>query len=223
MTGRTGRTGRARIACLTLLALAVPPFALGGGQGSPQAAALSVSASLGGCGLADAAIVCRIDASWTAIEGTDYYTVSVTRPDGSVVDLGQNTGTGRALYVSYVGPGRYAVQVAAWGTPPGEEEHEVLDRDRTTPRDKPAVRTAAEPEAEPDLDEAAGPATAASEDATEPAAGAPAPTREPAPKPAEPVEPGPEGGAEAGATSAVRSDSCPPQPQQPCPPPPGSS
>jgi hypothetical protein len=121
---------RLRIIGLSLLALGVPAFAFGGEQG-PSGGSLSVSASLGGCGLANAAIVCQIDASWTAFEGADYYTVSVTRADGSVVDLGQSSGTSRSLYVPYVGPGTYSVQVSAWGTPPGEEEPEVLAREQS--------------------------------------------------------------------------------------------
>jgi hypothetical protein len=90
---------------------------------------LGVSASLGGCGLAETQIVCRIDASWSSAEGADYYTVSVTRPDGSVVDLGQSTGTSRSIYVPYVGPGSYSIEVAAWGTPPDEDDPEVIVRE----------------------------------------------------------------------------------------------
>ena len=91
-----------------------------------------MNASLGGCGLAETAIVCRIDAGWNAAEGADYYLVSVTRPDGSVVDLGESSGTSRSVYVPYVGPGTYTVEVAAWGTPPGEEEPEVIVREEAT-------------------------------------------------------------------------------------------
>ncbi len=120
---------RLRIIGLTLLALAVPTVAFGGEEAPSGPQSLSVSASLGSCGLANAAIVCQIDASWNALEGADYYTVSVTRPDGSVLDLGQAAGTSRTLFVSYVGSGSYSVQVAAWGTPPGEDEPEVLARE----------------------------------------------------------------------------------------------
>ena len=121
---------RMRIIALSLLALGVPAFAFGGEQ-PPPGGSLSVSASLGGCGLANAAIVCRIDASWSAFEGADYYTVSVTRADGSVVDVGQGAGTSRSIFVPYVGPGTYSVQVSAWGTPPGENEPEVLAREKS--------------------------------------------------------------------------------------------
>jgi hypothetical protein len=133
--------GRRRIVALTALGLAVPTFALGGEPAPPGPASLNVSASLGGCGLADTAIVCRIDASWDAPEGAEYYTVSVTRADGSVVDLGQSSGTSRSIYVPYVGPGTYSVRVAAWGTPPGEEEPEVLVREQALSTGGDAVRT----------------------------------------------------------------------------------
>jgi hypothetical protein len=121
---------RRRIAALALLALAVPPFALGGEEPPSGPAELSVSASLAGCGLVDTAIVCQIDAGWSSLEGADYYTVSVTRPDGSVVDAGEVAGTGRSVFVPYVGPGNYAVEVAAWGTPPGDDDPEVLVREK---------------------------------------------------------------------------------------------
>ncbi len=145
---------RLRVIGLTLLALAMPSLALGGEEPLGGTQTLSVSASLSGCGLAEAAIVCQIDTSWTTLEGADYYTVSVTRADGSVVDLGQSTGTARSVFVPYVGPGTYSVQVAAWGTPPGEEEPEVLAREKAfstqdskveaEPSSKPGARGSAE-------------------------------------------------------------------------------
>jgi hypothetical protein len=121
---------RVRIIGLTLLALAVPQIAFGGEDAPTGPATLSVSASLDGCGLAEAAVVCRIDVSWSALDGADYYSVSVTRPDGSVIDAGQVTGTSRSVFVPYVGSGTYSVQVAAWGTPPGEEEPKILAREK---------------------------------------------------------------------------------------------
>ena len=68
----------------------------------------------------------------------DHYTVSVTRPDGSVVDAGQVAGPSRSIFVPYVGPGTYAVEVAAWGSPPGEEGQEVLVRRRRSLDLRPA-------------------------------------------------------------------------------------
>jgi hypothetical protein len=123
--------GRARVAGLTLLALAVPTFAFGGEQAPSGPANLSVSASLQSCGLANTQVTCQIDASWSALEGAEYYTVSVRRPDGVVLDLGQSAGTSRSIFVPYVGAGNYSVQVEAWGTPPGEDEPEVVARDRS--------------------------------------------------------------------------------------------
>ena len=122
---------RRRVLLLALLALAVPPFALGGEEPPSGPAELSVSASLAGCGLVNTAIVCQIDAGWSPLEGADHYTVSVTRPDGSVVDAGEVAGTGRSVFVPYVGSGTYAVEVAAWGTPPGDGDPEVLAREKT--------------------------------------------------------------------------------------------
>jgi hypothetical protein len=121
---------RVRIIGLSLLALGVPAFAFGGEE-PPSVGELSVSASLGGCGLASDAIVCQIDASWNDLEGAEYYTVSVTRADGSVVDLGESAGSSRSIFVPYVGPGTYSVQIAAWGTPPGAEEPQVLAREKS--------------------------------------------------------------------------------------------
>lgn len=147
---------RLRIIGLSLLALAVPAFAFGGEQ-PPPGGSLSVSASLGGCGLAGDAIVCQIDASWSAYEGADYYSVSVTRADGSLLDLGQSAGTSRSVFVPYVGAGTYSVQVSAWGTPPGEEEPELLAREKslsTTGADGQAEDVGAQPaEATPPADD----------------------------------------------------------------------
>jgi hypothetical protein len=126
---------RLHVVGLTMLALCVPPFAFGGEEAPAGPQSLQVSASLGGCGLAEAAIVCTIEASWNAIEGADSYAVSVTRPDGSVLDVGEGAGTGRTVFVPYVGPGNYSIQVTAWGTPPGDDDAEVLARDRATSTD----------------------------------------------------------------------------------------
>jgi hypothetical protein len=120
---------RLRVVLLALLVLVVPTFALGGEEDPSGPATLSVNAALEGCGLANATIVCQIDAGWTALEEADYYTVSVTRADGSVIDLGQTEGTSRSIFVPYVGAGTYSVQVAAWGTPAGDEDPEMLARE----------------------------------------------------------------------------------------------
>lgn len=119
-----------------LLALLVPlpAFALDGG-GVPErgVVALSVSASLGGCGVAGPSVVCEIDASWGAVEGADYYTASVRSPNGSVVDYGQTSGSGAALWVPYAGAGTYSVSVAAWGEGPDDRRPHLIARDTAHP------------------------------------------------------------------------------------------
>lgn len=187
--------GRLRIIGLTLLALAVPPFALGGEEAPAGPQALQVSASLGGCGIADAAIVCSIDTSWNSIEGAEEYAVSVTRPDGSVVDLGQSGGTARTLFIPYVGSGNYSIQVTAWGTPPGEEEPRVLARDRATSADGAARGSDGSASSRPG-DAPAGEGRPAAEAdgaaAGQPVTGGETPIAEPPPC----LEPEPDGGAD---------------------------
>ena len=202
---------RMRIIGLSLLALGVPAFAFGGEQ-APSGGSLSVSASLGGCGLANAAIVCQIDASWSAFEGADYYTVSVTRADGSVVDVGQVAGTSRSIFVPYVGPGTYAVQVSAWGTPPGEDEPEVLAREKSLSTDTEAAEGGgddvgtdpagiAPPGDGRDTDEVVEEPTGEDDPATEPPVVEPPVCEEEPPE--EPVEPDPD---EAGEPAAEAVD-----------------
>lgn len=122
-----------------LLALAVPLPALAIGGGEPAGpASLSVSASLGGCGLASTSIMCEIDASWNSLEEADSYTASVTAPDGSVTDFGSVGAGSASVYVPYVGDGTYSVQVTAWGQPeePGSEP-EVIARENSSPEPDP--------------------------------------------------------------------------------------
>ncbi|HYH60593.1 MAG TPA: hypothetical protein VD766_01885 [Solirubrobacterales bacterium] len=125
-----------RIFGLALIALAVPFPALaldgGGAPDSQGAQTLTVTASLDSCGLAGSQVLCKIDAGWNALEGAETYTVSVTSPNGSVVDQGETSGQGSSVWVAYVGPGTYSVTVTAYGTPPGEEddgEPEVIARE----------------------------------------------------------------------------------------------
>ncbi len=198
---------RMRIIALSLLALGVPAFAFGGEQ-PPPGGSLSVSASLGGCGLANAAIVCRIDASWSAFEGADYYTVSVTRADGSVVDVGEGAGTSRSIFVPYVGPGTYSVQVSAWGTPPGEDDPEVLAREKSLSTHAEGAEAGngevstdpdgiASPGDGPDTDEVVEEPTDEDDPATEPPVVEPPVCEEEPPE--EPVEPDPEAAGEPAA------------------------
>jgi hypothetical protein len=119
-----------------IAALAVVPLRAFGVVGAGAPSGLSVSASLGGCGVAGEGIVCQIDVSFGGVEGADHYTASVTRADGSVQDLGtvgSGEGGGSAsVSVPYVGAGNYSVTVSAWGDPDEEGgKPELLDRERT--------------------------------------------------------------------------------------------
>lgn len=123
---------RALVYALLALAVPLPALALtgrGGGEQPPPDVSLSVAASLDSCGTAANTIVCKIDASWNALPGATRYTASVTRADGSVVDFGSVGAGSASFWVPYVGNGTYTVSVSAYGTPPEEEEPEVLDRD----------------------------------------------------------------------------------------------
>jgi hypothetical protein len=107
---------RRRALIYATLALAVPLPALALTEGSE--AGLSVSASLHRCGVAGGGVVCEIGASFSGVEGAEYYTASVIAPDGTVTDYGQVGGAGAgsaSLWVPYVGSGTYTVTVSAWG------------------------------------------------------------------------------------------------------------
>jgi hypothetical protein len=197
---------RARTILLAMLALLVPlpAFALNGGStaGSSGPAEIAVSVSRGDCGLAETQIVCELSATWSAVEDADYYTISVTRADGSVVDYGQSTSTGTSLWVPYVGAGTYSVQIDAWGTPEDDSKPaEVIARDR-------AMSTTAGGEREPAMAEGAGPESGegahdgAGEQPVAPEAEAPGAGEEPGTPHTDPVceepepEPEPEPGTE---------------------------
>jgi hypothetical protein len=199
---------RRRVLLLALLALAVPPFALGGEEPPSGPAELSVSASLAGCGLVNTAIVCQIDAGWSPLEGADYYTVSVTRPDGSVVDAGEVAGTGRSVFVPYVGSGTYAVEVAAWGTPPGDDDPEVLVREKALSTSSDTGGSVTQQPGESGLPadgrDATGPGAVTDDPgpATDPDLDEPAACDEPDEEPIEEPEPD-EAGEEAAAATSV--------------------
>jgi hypothetical protein len=109
------------------LCVPIPAFALSGDDPAAETAGtLGVSASLDSCGIAGSSVVCKIDASWSSVEGATSYSASVTSPDGSVVDYGDAGGSGTSFWVPYVGPGTYTVNVSAFGDPPGEDERELL-------------------------------------------------------------------------------------------------
>jgi hypothetical protein len=116
------------VAVLALGLAALPASALASGDATatpgggdsrggalPHAGALGVSAALDSCGIAEAAIVCKIDATFNQVPDAQYYTSSVTRPDGSVVDYGSVGEGSTSLWVPYAGDGDYVVSVSAYG------------------------------------------------------------------------------------------------------------
>jgi hypothetical protein len=109
------------------LAIPVPAMALTSGGGE---SALSVEASLARCGVTGPQIVCEIETSFGSVEGAEYYTASVSGPDGGVTDFGRIGGAdggGTSLWVPYVGNGTYSVTVTAWGDAK-DGDPEVIDR-----------------------------------------------------------------------------------------------
>jgi hypothetical protein len=112
-------TGRRRTLLLALLAVAVPLPALAASEGSLTAspASLSVSTSLGSCGLAGSEIACALDVSYNSLPGATSYSATVTRADGSVIDYGEVGAGGTTLWVPYVGSGTYSVRITAYGEP----------------------------------------------------------------------------------------------------------
>lgn len=206
-----------RTLVLALIALAVPLPALALNDGKPEPAGLApvemtVSASLGECGLVDTQIVCQIDASWDAVEGADYYTVSVTRADGSVVDYGETSATGTSLWVGYVGSGTYSVEVAAWGSPEDDAKPRVIARDKALstasggdaqgrPRTGPALAGDADPDDSEGGHGQAGEAPVAGEVSPAPGGGKEPAAESPCEEAAnvEPGEPAPDTDTQAGA------------------------
>jgi hypothetical protein len=120
MGERMNLTGVNRTFLAALLAavagLALPGF---GGIGESEASGLALEASPGGCDGTGSAMVCEIDVAFGGVAGADYYTASITRPDGSVEEagtVGSGEGGGSAtIHVSNVSAGTYTVTVSAWG------------------------------------------------------------------------------------------------------------
>ncbi len=200
-------TARRRALILAALALAVPlpALALTGGSGS----GLSVSASLEGCGVGGGGISCGINASWSGVEGAEYYTASVTAPDGSVTDFGKvGGGGGTTLWVPYTGNGTYTVSVSAYGVDE-EGDPEVLDTDEATPDPKEkfgeveanAVEGAQTEVPSADEEQPAEEPPAAEETAPAPAPAPELPPCPPAPEPAPAPEPEPSEGAAGDAAA----------------------
>lgn len=121
-----------RAALYSVLALAIPfpAFALTGEDGGETGAdpvALSVEATLDGCGLAESRIVCTIDVSYGTVAAATSYSASVTAPNGSVTDHGEIDPGQATLTVPYAGNGTYSVRITAYGDPPGQDDSEVIE------------------------------------------------------------------------------------------------
>lgn len=205
-----------------IAAIAVVPLRAFGVVGAEAPSGLSVSASLGGCGVGGEGIVCTIDVSFSGVEGADYYTGTLTRADGSVQDLGAigsgEGGGGASVSVPYVGAGNYSVTVSAWGTPEDDEEGgkpELLDRERARAGEKDSGEVSSEPAPEePAADTEADPAAEPSEPAppeTAPESTEPAPQTLPQ---CQEEPPAPEPSAESDTAEA---DPAPPAPPPPAP------
>ena len=69
----------------------------------------------------DTQVVCGLSVSFGALDNATSYTASVTRADGSVIDVGAVSPGGSSIYVPYVGAGTYTVRVTAYGLPEGAE------------------------------------------------------------------------------------------------------
>lgn len=111
---------RRRALVLTLLALAVPlpAYALTNEVLAPSGpSSITVSASLGDCGVLEDGIACQINVSFSEVANAASYTAAVTRADGSVVDYGTVSPGGTSIWVPYVGAGTYSVKVTAYGEP----------------------------------------------------------------------------------------------------------
>jgi len=181
---------RRRTLLYVLLALTVPlpAFALSG-EGEPAQASLSVSASLDGCGIAGDGVVCKIDASWNQLPGATRYAANITRPDGSVMDVGDVGAGSGSFWVPYAGNGTYTLTVSAYGTPPGSEHSELIAKDSSSADGDgggeahgQSVGTAEQAtDAEPDGEPGAGSPTEPTEPDCEP-------EPEPDPEPEEPDE-----------------------------------
>jgi hypothetical protein len=146
---------RALLYAALVLAVPLPALAFERGQG---AAGLDVQASLGGCGIADAAISCRIDIAFSHSPDAEYYTASVTAPDGSVLELGTiasggGGGSSTSASVPFSGNGEYTVTVSAWGYDergrPDVVESERAGTDRNVANGRSGQAEAIEPGAAP--------------------------------------------------------------------------
>jgi hypothetical protein len=93
------------VAATVAVAIALP-------SGTASGGGIPVDASFGGCKPGSGA--CRIDASFTGVAGADYYTASVTGPDGARQDFGVVPAGAATVWPRYRGNGVYTVTITAW-------------------------------------------------------------------------------------------------------------
>ena len=96
------------VLCVVVLAVSIPAGTASGGS-------ISVQASVGGCEPADeGTVACQIDTTFTGVAGADYYTASVTRPDGVTQSFGTVPAGSASVWPTYSGDGVYTVTITAW-------------------------------------------------------------------------------------------------------------
>jgi hypothetical protein len=98
-----------------VLVLVVVAVAIALPAGTASGGGIAVDASLGGCKQAGGGTVCNIQASFTTVAGADYYTASVTGPDGAVQNLGTVPPGSASVWPRYSGDGTYTVTITAMG------------------------------------------------------------------------------------------------------------
>ena len=105
---RRRHLGAALLASLVAGTLWLSP-GLGGAQGG-----MRVSASLVGCGQDGDRVSCDLAVSFDQVADADRYTASVTKPDGTVQELGIVVPGSTTLRVGHSGNGRYVITIWAW-------------------------------------------------------------------------------------------------------------
>lgn len=97
-----------------VLLLAVAAVAVSIPAGTASGGSIAVEASVGGCKSGTGGVVCNVNASFTGVAGADYYTASVTGPDGGRQDLGTVPAGSASLWPRYTADGVYTVTITAW-------------------------------------------------------------------------------------------------------------
>ena len=95
------------VLCMAAIAVAIPAGTASGGS-------ILVEASVGGCEPGRDAVLCQIDANFTGVADADYYTASVTRPDGVTESFGTVPAGSASVWPRYSGDGTYTITITAW-------------------------------------------------------------------------------------------------------------